>query len=743
MFIGALSTSHTASAGGKVGGAGNPGGCSGSCVGQPYTSNGYGWYKFNSSGSGPVQFKQGGTWASVSASCRNTGNNEVIAFIVQRPSGGPTNATVYNYSSSSFGTYNKYLGNSGGNWLSYGTAKARYDAISPALKTGYTWGSNVAWFCYSSQSQWTVRANSYIKKSTNTTPLTSDSGWTSGNITAAPNNVLYYKHTLQARDARVDKRISWSLRGTGFPSNFALNNTGSITGSSGVGQNQIFAKLGNYSGANASSTVYQVRQSDVGRSLCQYIQWTPRAWNSSGNGTSNDRCATIPYNFSLNPFITDPPNDRSIESEQGEITVNGTIRNDGPTKSRTNIPWQITRLDYVPGASITQLSGGTGANPCQFFVGESACDPLDQGTVNSGFGYPDQDDFSASTTIGTSLIGTRICFVISVQNYREGTSTWRHSPLSCPIIGKKPKIQVTGSDVIVGRAFLNDTSGAQNSSIQTSISAKVIGGSPQVFGSWGEYGAVAAGSVTNFGTGSAFAGSGASGGNTCQYNGITVANVAVGAAQCSVSSPTLGNYSTTNALPDVARSFPTNSAVMLSGTIDVGSLSSGTYTVDEGTTLRMSGGAIGAGRSVIINAPASQVIIEGDIQYTGGALTSVEAIPQLVIIANDISIQGDVETVDAWLVASGASGTIDTCNDVAITASLTDSICNQQLTINGPVVAKQLYLKRTFGSGAGAQSGIPAEIINLRPDAYLWGALQAANSGRLQAVYETELPPRF
>jgi len=52
-------------------------------------------------------------------------------------------------------------------------------------------------------------------------------------------------------------------------------------------------------------------------------------------------------------------------------------------------------------------------------------------------------------------------------------------------------------------------------------------------------------------------------------------------------------------------------------------------------------------------------------------------------------------------------------------------------------------LQRTFGSGSGAATGNPAEVFNLRPDAYLWGVFQAAGSGRLQTVYETELPPRY
>jgi hypothetical protein len=140
----------------------------------------------------------------------------------------------------------------------------------------------------------------------------------------------------------------------------------------------------------------------------------------------------------------------------------------------------------------------------------------------------------------------------------------------------------------------------------------------------------------------------------------------------------------------------------------------------------------------VVILASGTVTITDQITYTSAALNSVRDIPQVVIIANNINIHGNVKQIDAWLVASG---TINTCNDFA--GNLTSNKCNEPLAVNGPVVTDKLILNRTAGADAGAQSGDPAERFNLRPDAFLWAQLQASGNDKAQTVYSTELPPRF
>jgi hypothetical protein len=264
-----------------------------------------------------------------------------------------------------------------------------------------------------------------------------------------------------------------------------------------------------------------------------------------------------------------------------------------------------------------------------------------------------------------------------------------------------------------------------------------------VFGSWGEYGVGATGQITGFGSGSAFSGLSTSSTSQCAYSLMTFANTENTAA-C-VNTTKLGNYANTNMIPDVKTYFP-----VPAGAADAGpnSISDQSFRGVHGASgdFTLNGGTINAGRWLVINAPESTITIAGDINYQDTDLQRIENIPQLVIIAKHINIQGNVRNIDAWLVATAdeaGEGTINTCSDVALNQPLSTSICSNELRVNGPVIAQKLYLRRTAGAGQLAAAGTPAEVFNLRPDAYLWGMSQAAGSGRLETVYSRELPPRF
>jgi len=109
-----------------------------------------------------------------------------------------------------------------------------------------------------------------------------------------------------------------------------------------------------------------------------------------------------------------------------------------------------------------------------------------------------------------------------------------------------------------------------------------------------------------------------------------------------------------------------------------------------------------------------------------------------------------VSRVDAWLVASGTGqhGRLNTCrissaDETTLGAGLNATVCNTKLTVNGPVVANHLLLRRTAGAGPGNAAGDPAEVFNLRPDAYMWASYRASLSGQLKTVNTIELPPRY
>jgi hypothetical protein len=128
------------------------------------------------------------------------------------------------------------------------------------------------------------------------------------------------------------------------------------------------------------------------------------------------------------------------------------------------------------------------------------------------------------------------------------------------------------------------------------------------------------------------------------------------------------------------------------------------------------------------------ITIDQNIEYRNGPYANAGQIPQLVLIGRDINIAPNVTRIDAWLVASD---TINTCS----TSDSRASACGAQLRINGPVMADQLNLRRTYRNLS--QLNEAAEIINLRGDAYLWANRVAQGTGTWQTMHTTELPPRY
>ncbi len=410
-----------------------------------------------------------------------------------------------------------------------------------------------------------------------------------------------------------------------------------------------------------------------------------------------------------------------------------------------------------PGNAVPNAAGGMSSstvNPCgTYFKGTGAvCS-----TVSSGTSVFDTNGAVLSgsalgpvpVTIGDLPVGTKVCFAFSVQPESNTTTNWRHSAPKCVTVGKRPKIQIHGGDLIVGRSFDGLSAPSSPSVVNTSTSVKSINGKLYTFGSWIEYGIFAVGTVNGAGSGSAFAGSGLQGATVCDYSTLTFVNATTSnpATDCS-DTGTIGGYSMGQSIPNVAANFPISSATPVYN--DAAANPQGVYQADANNDpITVSAKNIAKGEWVVINAPNADVTITGDIKYDSASdLESISDIPQMVIIAKDIYIAPGVQQVDSWLIAQGSqtanTGILDTCQISSdYTTPQTVSTCNTILQVNGPVMAQHLWLRRTGGSGTGSSSGDPAEVFNLRPDAYLWSYARASVTGRIDTVYIQELPPRF
>ena len=270
-----------------------------------------------------------------------------------------------------------------------------------------------------------------------------------------------------------------------------------------------------------------------------------------------------------------------------------------------------------------------------------------------------------------------------------------------------------------------------------------------VYGSWGEYALVANGQIKGMASGAAFHPSGTNSTAQGNWSSLTFANTfsTNPTGGCTTASP-WGCYAHKSSMPKVESLF--SAGTNISGTVatvDTNSLK-GKVNTKTGGTINITGGTLGVGEWAVINAPTSTVNITENLSYSNNTISNINNIPQMIIIANNININSDVTRVDSWLIAKNALATCDAkghaaqLNTTSSGFDLSSEDCKKQLLVNGPVMAKKLWLRRTAGAGTGDSTGNPAEIFNYRPDAMLW-LNSRFNNKALRTTNITELPPRY
>lgn len=485
-----------------------------------------------------------------------------------------------------------------------------------------------------------------------------------------------------------------------------------------------------------SYSQYVVQDSDVGSNLCRRTRSWPKTQSTDGVEYSAYACKTVPYSYTLTPSVN-----VGVEAVEPGSTFNvvPVVSNSGPTRSRAT-EWQLTKMIVSPNKTYPG-AGFTAANrpPCgSYYVASGVtCSTVKTGSssVFSVNGSVLSGDVLGNygATVDDLEAGSKLCFALSVKPFANYNDGWSHSAPQCRIVGKHPKVQITGGDLSVGRQFSGIDSALPLANVTTSTTKK----DPNTFGSWVEYAIFATGTIRGTASGAAFADPGLVNATACSASKLSFANVPLVGAVCTGAGGTIGGYASARNIPDIAASFP-GSGSTISGTVAPSSLN-GIYSADD---LVLSQSELAPGKTVVLKVKGT-VTIAGNQTYNldnaGGEYKSILELPQLIIIANKIVINSNVDIVDAWLMAKGADGIIETCEIEAKTIS----DCSTTLTVNGPVMAQKLYLRRTGGSGSGSASGAPAEVFNLRADAYLWAIGRASGSARVYTVNTTELPPRF
>ncbi|MCL2869526.1 hypothetical protein FWF48_01815 [Candidatus Saccharibacteria bacterium] len=579
----------------------------------------------------------------------------------------------------------------------------------------------------------------------------------------------------------IDTRPGWnvafkhSMTGTGYGKNNANrpNTTYSITKSDGTGTVIYTGAWGGATTADKTANVptagayvgwdwispytdgktKAVLQTDVGTKRCNKLYWTPKdASTPAVQGTADAVCANVPYNYELQPNPATPPDiePSSKLTPSGDIANIARSRDIGFPKTSQSYKtdskpsqWQLTTFIVTKGNAIpladsayTDFAGIPCSSGAYLKPGVTQCAPNAYGSGRT-FSADGSDSGVSGTEItipDTLNIGDKFCYALSVEpaTSEAASGTWRHSKPVCVTVGKRPKVAVQGGGV------------SATGGIQTNTSSRTINGNGLTFGSYSTAEAISPSTIKGFASGSGYGFM--TGINSIdadpflKVNRLTFAN-----------DNNFGNYRNDSynlSQFDTLYSYfqgVGNSGSNISTSSWAGVAAGGNYKRSGDLTI---GGIANIANTTIVYV-TGKVTITGNISYDRTSSFRVENVPQLVIVADgDIDIDASVTNIDSWLISKKSVYTCwgSTGNNVMQATDLTDAKCNQQLTINGPVVSTNLNMYRTAGAwGTTAQdNATPAETFKLTPDAYLW-AFNQARLGNNKAIVSNvkDLPPRY
>ena len=440
--------------------------------------------------------------------------------------------------------------------------------------------------------------------------------------------------------------------------------------------------------------------------------------------------------YDLQPLITGVP--PTTVAGTPISTVRGTVRNSSAGPSYNDPQSGVVRFvvpagndgfvsPYSAPTPTTTTAGTTAAAAgCQVATGLVPalrnCTVLGPGARTYPRNVVTPVWSGTDTLTGVTLnSGDRVCYMTVVNRYNHPAqpNMWRYSTVQCTMVLTQPKVALWGNDLRVGSSF------SAGNNLTSAVNAIVA----QESASWVEYAIMAPASVSGMASQS-----GAVRGNPGlqdAWSKLTFANAlppgCPGGYGCFAGATALGK------IPDVRTAVNTMS------------YNGSALNHSVPTSFRASdiGGIIGGADLANFTRSASittmgTITIDQDIVYNSGTLAGDGSIPQLILIGNNITIDPNVRRIDAWLIATD---TINTCSDAATQSVLRANMCSNQLRINGPIMANQLALNRTYADASN--SGEVAETINLRGDAYVWASRVARQNGHWQTVYTTELPPRY
>lgn len=365
-----------------------------------------------------------------------------------------------------------------------------------------------------------------------------------------------------------------------------------------------------------------------------------------------------------------------------------------------------------------------------------------------------------------------------------GNTNWRVS-LSCRTIAKKPNFQAWNANLYTQEgADTTIASKYEDAALGTNSSPN------RIFGSWEEYLLISKNSISGLASGAALGYEGSTmritGGHAPTSSFCDLSHMSISNENCNYVGFSRISIGTGNISRIATRYNPSSMEVNSGENINVASARQLSNTATGGRTgeyIMTSGNGVinstiirGANSPVLVIRVPGTLTINSNICYGSGScngysnylalgdrnsqrFSSISEIPQVIIIASQINISENVTQLDAWLIALGTPGTVNTCYQFNKGSSSSDT-CSKTLIVNGPTITNHLLLNRTAGAYTrstfgqndrpGAENNLtddgsmtPAEIFNYRPDTLLWGYQQSQNFSQATVTYSRELSPRY
>ncbi|MCL1929583.1 hypothetical protein FWF93_00295 [Candidatus Saccharibacteria bacterium] len=607
--------------------------------------------------------------------------------------------------------------------------------------------------CASVYSPWTVSATTTINSNL-----------------AKPGDNISFTHKLSNNDRVVkDDKGNW-VTVTGTIKGAETNTVGSLVNTTipFAGPNTSFmftTTTGNgesISNSVPNSFIVSADGAEVGKKYCQYVSVDKPARNNTTAASGAAACVSVPYNYTTAPIVTGAQGtsdlfqsveagDTMVVGQQIEVlAVIGTNPNADYKTKTPNIDVRVfcTKDDYedCPGWTVVTTSGNYASNK--------------NGDIGNRQNWQIPVD---------SPVGTKYCFqAIAVNGQAIANGANNAGPISnfsdtsgkkqCVTVVKSPTLQIHGGDSWSG---MNCPEQGQNSggfdAKQPSFALDPASGAPASSATWSQYGLFSAGVIANtFGSGGHIH-------NADNLNTLQTSN------KLKFSGDSInvgGNYLPTNeqhCLSDAMGYYKQRlgsegdhgeaviNEILNDNLRPKTEIGKKILWYGEGNKTLDVSGVDFYDRDLVIVVDGD-ITINGDVAIYNHSYRSIENLPNLMVMASgNIIVEPGVTRLDGVYVAQG---TFFDCGDKSILGldgmsndfSL-GGVCDQQLVVNGAVVANNTRFHRTHRGSDGIDDNIfnptPAEIIKYPVGVWLQSYDHYRNlSNRITTMFYREVAPR-